>query len=69
MEFKRNEISGQLVADGERGQYWIDEQAWTYVTMVYVDKTGPKVDKIGTFNNVEDAIKFCNGVEDNEDAL
>lgn len=69
MDFKRNEISGQLVADGEKGQYWIDEKAWTYVKMVYVNKNGPEIIKLGKFNDAEQAIEFCNGVEDNEDVL
>lgn len=60
MEFETCEISGQLKAEGERGQYFVNEQAFTYVKIVTVDAEGPNIESIGCFTTVEDAIEYIN---------
>ena len=60
LEFEECEQSGNLKAEGIKGQYWMMTEAWTYVELVNPTPAGPKVEKVGTFNDVEDAKNFVN---------
>lgn len=55
MNFKECKISGQLVAQGDKGQYWIEELAWFYLTQVYVDNSGPFISELGGYRSLEEA--------------
>ena len=52
------EDSEHLKAEGKKGQYWIEELAWTYVRLVTSDSAGINEKKLGAFNSVEDAKHF-----------
>jgi len=59
LNFEKCDISGQLKAEGNKGQYWIEEMAFTYVKLLeIISKRGPVITNIGTFNTVEDALEF-----------
>ena len=59
MNFNKCKISGQLVAQGDKGQYWIDCGAWVYLKISGVNELGPFVDKLANktcvYNNIEEA--------------
>jgi len=59
LEWEECDKSGRLIANGDIGQYWIDEQAWTYLTLVTTDFAGINQEKIGTFNTVDDAKEYA----------
>lgn len=63
MDFRECEISGQLVADGNKGQYWINEGAWTHLERVTPTPAGPEIQKLGTFNDVELATDEANKLD------
>ena len=60
IEFEECEHSGNLKGDGDKGQYWIMELGWAYVELVNPTPGGPKVEKLGAFDSVEDAKHFVN---------
>ena len=64
MEWNECEVSGQLKAEGVKGQYWIDDQAWTYLELVTVDAAGPRIEKVGSYTDL-DAAKKGAGIYDN----
>jgi hypothetical protein len=41
LNFKECPISGQLVAQGEKAQYWIEDGAWVHLYRVEVTTNGP----------------------------
>ena len=53
--WEKCEVSGQLKAEGVKGQYWIDEKAWSYLSIVSVDSTGPYISKLGQFHDINEA--------------
>ena len=66
------ELSGNLKADGKKGQYWIMAEAWTYVELVNPTPAGPKVKRIREalgedFTSVEDAKHFVNTYDTQEE--
>lgn len=60
LDFEECETSGNMRADGNKGTYWMITEAWTTVELVKPTPAGPKVEKVGVFNDAEDAIKFTN---------
>ena len=66
MQFEECEISGNLVAEGITGQFWILEGAWNYLERVTPTAAGPKVEKIGCFCDEDDAMIVA-GLLDNGD--
>ncbi len=67
IDWEECELSGNLKADGKKGQYWIMAEAWTYVELVNPTPAGPKVEKAGSFNSVEDAKHFVNTFDTQEE--
>ena len=61
------EQSGNLKADGKKGQYWMITEAWTSVELVNPTPAGPKVEKVGVFNDAEDAVNFVNTFDTQEE--
>lgn len=55
LEWKRCDISGQLKAKSKKCTYWVDEQAWTYLSKTGINEQGPYIEQLGQFHNVEDA--------------
>ena len=55
LDFYECEISGYLRANGEKGEYWIYENAWTYLERVTPTPGGPHIEKLGTFNSADEA--------------
>ncbi len=68
LDFEEEELSGHLVADGDKGQYWVMELTWTELELINATPGGPDVVKLGSFHSPEEAIDFANhwdrGVED-----
>jgi hypothetical protein len=67
LEFIECDISGQLKADGIKGQYWIDEGAWTHMVRVTTTHAGPEIQKLGAYHSVEDAMKEANELDREKD--
>ena len=72
IEWEECELSGNLKADGKKGQYWIIDQAWTYVDLVNPTPAGPTVKRLRTapyenFTSVEDAKHFVNTFDTQEE--
>lgn len=68
LEFKQNELSGQLCAKSLKNEfmsYWIQEKAWIYLSVSRVTKNGPQVDYLGHFVTLEDAKNEAQRLEDN----
>ena len=68
LEFKQNELSGQLYAKSRKDElktYWIQEKAWVYLSVSRVTKNGPQVDYLGHFVTLEDAKNEAQRLEDN----
>ena len=65
LEFEEHDESGHLHAEGIKGQYWIldVDLAWTYLQRVNIDAAGANVEKLGTFNSIEDAIEEANTLD------
>ena len=59
LDFEENELSGHLVANGKKGQYWIMDMGWKYLELINPTHSGPKVEKLGQFHNIKDAILFA----------
>lgn len=55
MNFKECKISGQLVAQGDKGQYWIEDLGWAYLKSIEIGINGPIVEDLDTYNSVEEA--------------
>ena len=45
LNFKKCPISGQLVAQGEKAQYWIDDSVLTNMRTVVITAHGPVITK------------------------
>ena len=60
LEFEECELSGNLRANGDKGTYWLMSEAWSYLELVTPTPAGPKIEKLGSFNNDEDAIDEAN---------
>jgi len=56
LDFEENELSGHLVANGKKGQYWITVLAWTYLERVTPTMAGPRIEKFGHFDTIKDAM-------------
>lgn len=66
LEFETEPLSLQLVAQSETHpyrSYWIDEGAWSYVTIVEGDRAGPIIRKSKTFFTVDEAKRYCQAQE------
>ena len=64
MEFKECEISGQLVADGEKGQYWIDDSKGIELIRVIATAAGPYSVTLARVSTVEDAVDIANRLDE-----
>lgn len=64
MEFKECEISGQLVADGEKGQYWIDDSKGVELIRVIATAAGPDSVTLARVSTVEDAVDIANRLDE-----
>lgn len=60
MQFEEDDMSGNLIATGNRGEYLLYTQLWTGVDLTTFDAAGPNTERLGAFNNLEDAKQFCN---------
>lgn len=66
LEFETEPLSLQLVAQSETHpyrSYWIDEGAWSYVTIVEGDRAGPIIRKPERFNSIDEAKAYCEDQE------
>jgi len=57
MEWTECEVSGQLKAEGVKGQYWIDDCCWSYLELVTVDAAGPRIEKLDCYAGLDGAKK------------
>ena len=64
MEFKECEISGQLVADGEKGQYWIDDSKGVELIRVTSTYAGPDSVTLARVSTVDDAVDIANRLDE-----
>lgn len=64
MEFTECEESGQLVAGGCLGQYWIDEQKSVELTRVTSSPAGPRSVLLARCKTVEDAKDIANRLDE-----
>jgi len=69
LNFKKHEASGQLMATGKNGQYWIEDAAWAYLTAISYTEKGPVVSKPETFDSIEDAQIVAAKLEKNATPL
>lgn len=63
MEFEECEVSGHMRASGEKGEYWVMEEAWTYLERINPTPAGPKVEQLGTFNTPAEAMEAAEGFD------
>ena len=64
LEFKTEEMSGQLVAHSITNPfktYWIEEGAWAHLSTITADRAGPNISKAQPYRTTEDAITAANG--------
>ncbi len=66
LNFEECEISGQMFARGIKGQYWINQQVWSHLMIVRVGKDGPYLEKISTYDTLEDAVAAANVFDNSE---
>ena len=64
MEFTECEESGQLVATGDKGQYWINEDEFVELARMIPTPAGPDSVMLGVFKTVECAIKTANQLDE-----
>lgn len=60
LEFETEPLSGQLFANSDKCRftsYWIDEGAWQSLQIITLTNRGPVINKEGTYNTIEDAMK------------
>ncbi len=67
LKFEKCPISGQQAAQGVNGIYWVNELDLSYVSLMSVDKMGPKLSTLGTFQTFDDAVVFINKYDDKYD--
>lgn len=60
MEFEEDELSGNLIASGTRGDYLLFECVWTTVELAIPDAAGLNTEPLGAFSSLDDAKQFCN---------
>lgn len=66
LTWKKEPISGQLVArslSNEYKTYWIEEGAWSHLTIVDVSEKGPVIKKPMPFLSIEDAQEYAENQE------
>ena len=69
LDFTREELSGQLYAHSAKNgfvSYWIEEGAWSHLSIVSLTHRGPVVGKPECYNTLEDAK---NAAQEHEDSL
>lgn len=60
LEWIECDVSGHLRAIGIKGEYWIMQEAWTYLELVSSLTAGPNITKLGgAFDSVEEAQAFA----------
>lgn len=64
LRFAKCPISGHLKAEGKKGQYWIMDGAWKYLTRVTPTEDGPVIEKRGTFYEIDAAILTANEIDE-----
>ena len=64
LEFTECEESGQLVATGDKGQYWVYEGHMVELTRVIATPAGPESKVLGLFKTVECAIKTASQLDE-----
>ena len=52
LNFKKCPISGQLVAQGDKAQYWIDTEVLTNMRTVVITRDGPVITKWEPYHEV-----------------
>lgn len=69
LRFTKCPISGHLKGEGKKGQYWITDNAWKYLTLVEPTEMGPQIRNLGTYNEIYDAILDANEIDVAEDEV
>lgn len=67
LEFAKCAISGHLKASGAKGLYWVMDGAWVHMKRVVSTDMGPKVEDLGSYYEIEDAIKDANDIDKAKD--
>lgn len=65
MEWSECPLSQHLKAEGDKGQYWIMEEAYIYLERVTPSPAGIDIEKLGNFYDIDDA-KRAAGIIDKQ---
>ncbi len=64
LEFTECEESGQLVATGDKGQYWINEDKYVELTRMIPTPAGPDTVMLARCKSVEEAEDIANRLDE-----
>ncbi len=65
MEFTECEVSGQLKATGNKGDYWLDDsEKFIRIVRVVATPAGPSSRILGLFKTVEEAKDTANQLDE-----
>ena len=59
LDFYAEELSGHLVANGDKGQYWIMDLDNIYLELINPTPAGPDIKKLGVFPSIGMAVEFA----------
>ena len=65
MEFKACPVFKCLRAEGKKGIYFININAWSHLRFIHYDKSknSPDIVYVHGFNHTDDAIKYAEKIE------